>query len=70
MLFVNIWINFKKILWFYVSQYCMYFIQRIQVCDTNFGRLKKLAENSSDPKKLRKFCEPHQKITLKLANTG
>ena len=48
----------------------MYFIQRIQVCDTNFGRLKKLAENLSDPKKLRKFCEPHQKFTLKFANTG
>ena len=30
--------KYEKLLWFYVFQYCVFFIQRNQVCDTTIGR--------------------------------
>ena len=35
----------------FVFQYCVFLIQKIQVCDTKIGRPKKIAGNLSDPKK-------------------
>ena len=30
--------KYEKLLWFYVFQYCVFFIQRIEVCDATIGR--------------------------------
>ena len=49
-MFVEVRINMKSYHDF-VFQYCVFFIQRIQMCDTKIGRRKKIAGNLSDPKK-------------------
>ena len=47
---VKVWINMKSY-YDFVFQYCVFFVQSIQVCDTKIGRPKKIAGNLSDPKK-------------------
>ena len=47
---VKVWINTKSY-YDFVFQYCVFIIQRIQVCDTKIGRPQKIAGNLSDPKK-------------------
>ena len=47
---VKVRINMKSY-YDFVFQYCAFFIQRIQVCDTKIGRPQKIAGNLSDPKK-------------------
>ena len=42
---------------FNVFQYCVFFIQRIQVNDTKIERPKKIAGNLSKPKISRNFCK-------------
>ena len=49
----------------FVFQYCVFFIQRIQVCDTKIGRPKKIAGNLSDPKNSGNFAKP-RKIAKKI----
>ena len=51
----------------YVFYYCVFFIQRIQVCDTKIGRPTKIAGNLSDPKNSGNFAKP-RKIAKKFAN--
>ena len=51
----------------YVFQYCVFFIQRIQVCDIKIGRPNKIAGNLSDPKNSGNFVKP-RKISKKFAN--
>ena len=55
-------IKYEKVLWFYVSHYCLFFIKRNQLCDT-----KKIAGSLSDPKKDGSFGKP-KTIAQKLAN--
>ena len=52
---VLIQINLKSYYDFVFHQYCVFFIQRIQVCDARIRRPEKTG-NLSDPQK-RKFCE-------------
>ena len=49
-MFIKVWISMKATM-IYVFQYCVFFIQRIQVCDTKIRRPKKIAGNWSDPNK-------------------
>ena len=52
----------------FVFQYCVFFSQRIQVCDTKIGRPKKIAGSLSDPKTSGNFAKP-RKIAKKFANS-
>ena len=51
----------------FVFQYCVFFIQRIQVCDTKIGRPKKYLEICQTPKNSGNFAKP-RKIAKKFAN--
>ena len=63
---VKVWINMKSY-YDFVFQYCVFSIQRIQVCDTKIGRPKKIAGNLSDPKNSGNFAKP-RKIAKKFTN--
>ena len=56
-MFVEVRINMKSYYDFMFFSTVLFFMQRIQVCDTKIGRPKKVAGNLSDPKKWRKFCK-------------
>ena len=49
----------------FVFQYCVFFIQRIQVCDTKIGRPKKIAGNCQTQKNRGNFAKP-RKIAKKI----
>ena len=51
-MFVKVWINMKSY-YDFVFQYCVFFIQRIQVCDTKIGRptIIKIGEILRNPEK-------------------
>ena len=51
----------------FVFQYCVFSIQRIQLCDTKIGRPKKIAGILSDPKNSGNFAKPRN-IAEKFAN--
>ena len=56
---VKVWINMKS----YhdsVFQYCVFFIQWIQVCDTKIGRPKNIAGDLSGPKNSGNFAKPRK----------
>ena len=59
-MFVKIRINMKSYYDFYGFQYCVFFIPRIQLCDTKIGRPKKIAGNLSDPKNSVNFVKPRK----------
>ena len=48
-------------------EYCVFFIQRIQMCDTKIGQPKKVSGNLSDPKNCGHFAK-HKKIAQNFAN--
>ncbi len=57
-----------KLLWFYVFQYCLFFIQRVQVCDIKIGGPKKIAEEFVRPRKIAEISSNPKKIAQKFAN--